>query len=124
MKTQTKNNRRNSASKSVALTTSSNIEVPTIKTSGSFDEMYNRDEKEVDRENKHHMAKNGKKLQLFARINDLKMRITKGEVALAQSLTDPTKDSVELKIELKCMNEELLIAQGLYVELFPEEVIK
>lgn len=88
----------------------------------SFDDLFNRDEKQVAKEKKFKMARNGKRLQLIAKINDLNMRHQQAQSTYEDSLINPTADSVAKYIEVKTVETELDIAKKIFSELFPNEV--
>lgn len=92
-------------------------------TSLNFDELFNQDDKEVDKKIKYHNNRKGKEVQLLARINQIQMRISKAQTDYRKSLVDPTKDSIELAIEIKALGEEQKIAEGVYRQLFPLSVL-
>ncbi len=86
----------------------------------TFDDVFNMDDKEKSRQITYIQKKEGKRLQLVAKINDLQMRMVKAESRFNISLTDPTIDSVDVKIEIKCLKDEKIIATDLFNQLFPE----
>lgn len=51
------------------------------------------------------------------------MRIVKAESRFNISLTDPTIDSVDLRVEIKCLKDEKAIATELFNQLFPETML-
>ncbi len=87
---------------------------------GSFDTIYQTDEKERAREISYQQKKEGKKVQLVAKLNDLNLRIMKAETRFNVSLTDPTIDTVQVAIEVKCLKEEHSIAKSIFNQLFPD----
>ena len=87
-----------------------------------FDAIYNMDEKEVNKQLLYKQNKEGKKLQLMAKYNDTKMKLVRTESKLNASFVDPTADSVDLCITMKCLNEEMDITKNLCIKLFPETV--
>lgn len=87
---------------------------------GSFDDVFNMDEKEKSRQISFMQKKEGKKLQLIAKMNDLQMRLVKAETIFNQSLTDPTIDSVDVMVEMDCLKKEKEIATQIFNRLFPE----
>lgn len=96
-------------------------ELPSILSDNlSFDAAFNMDDKDKKRQISYKQKKEGKKVQLMAKINDLNLKIMKCETAFAESLTDPTQDSVELMIKLKCFKEEKELTRNLFNQLFPE----
>ena len=89
----------------------------------TFDDVFNMDDKEKSRQITYTQKKEGKRLQLVAKINDLQMRLVKAESRFNVSLTDPTIDSVELRVEIKCLKDEKAIATELFNQLFPESML-
>lgn len=89
----------------------------------NFDELFNQDDKEVDKQVKYHTNKKGKQVQLLAKINQIQMRMAKAQTAYRKSLVDPTIDSVELAIEIKTLGEEQKIAESVLIQLFPDTKI-
>lgn len=87
----------------------------------SFDNIYNIDEKELSKQNSYNQKKIGKMGQLKAKLIDMQNRIAKCEQQFIVSLTDPTLDSVELRIQIECYQKEKEIATSLLKSLFPEE---
>lgn len=87
---------------------------------GSFDDVFNMDEKEKSRQISFMQKKEGKKLQLIAKMNDLQMRMVKAETRFNHSLTDPTIDSVDVMVEMDCLKKEKEIATQIFNRLFPE----
>ena len=92
-------------------------------TESSFDEIYNLDEKELTKKISYDQKKNGKRLQLGAKLSSIEDSITKAQNQYLMSLTDPTVDSVELKVEISVLNAEKAIAIEIYNQLFPEQKI-
>jgi len=86
----------------------------------NFDTIYNLDEKELHKKVSYDQKKNGKRLQLANKISVLDAEISKTENRYLMSLTDPTVDSVELKIEIRVLKEEKQVAFEIYNQLFPE----
>lgn len=86
----------------------------------SFDDIINQDEKELSKKMSNDKKRKGKMIQMTGKINDLHMRISAAETEFEKSLTDPTKDSVELGIQIKCDREELAFAIELFGQLFPK----
>lgn len=86
----------------------------------NFDTIYNLDEKELNKKVSYDQKKNGKRLQLAHKISGLDSDISKAENRYLMSLTDPTIDSVELKIEIRVLKEEKQVAFEIYNQLFPE----
>lgn len=84
-----------------------------------FDELFNQDDKEVDKKIKYHNSRKGKEVQLLARINQIQMSTAKAQTQYRKSLVDPTLDSIEIAIELKALSEEEKIAKAVYKQLFP-----
>jgi hypothetical protein len=85
---------------------------------GSFDDVFNMDEKEKSKQVTFVQKKQGKKLQLMAKINDLSSRLIKAESRFNLSLTDPTIDSVDVAVEMDCLKKERLIAGEIFARLF------
>jgi hypothetical protein len=114
MGTKTKNNSKNS----VALAKHMPLG---LNTKANFYELYNQDQKEVDKKMHFHQNRQGKKVQLLAAINNLQMKISKAEIDYTKSLVSPTTDSISLAIDIKALGEELKIAEAVYLQLFPQE---
>lgn len=87
----------------------------------TFDELYFRDEEVIKKEVKHKESKEGKRVQLFNDLNQIRLRITKLSNEYRASLVDPTKNSIDLKIDLLSAEKEMEIGKAIYNELFPEE---
>lgn len=106
------------STKSVSLATVNNSFA-----NATFDDVFNMDDKEKSRQITYTQKKEGKRLQLVAKINDLQMRLVKAESRFNVSLTDPTIDSVDLRVEIKCLKDEKAIATELFNQLFPESML-
>lgn len=115
MENETKNKNEKGLSKMVDIKNISNL---------SFDDMANMDEKDRKKLIATSGQKEGKRLQLMAKVNDLNGKITKTETAYAESILDSTIDSVDLMIKIKCWREERAIAIQLYNQLFPESPLQ
>lgn len=89
----------------------------------TFDQLFNQDDKEIDKKIKYHNNKKGKQVQLLAKINSIQMRISKAQTNYRKSLVDPTMDSVDIAIEIKTLNEEQKIAESVLKQLFPDTKI-
>lgn len=87
----------------------------------SFDNIFNMDEKELNRQMTYDQKKIGKRSQLQAKIIDVTNKYAKCEQRFKLSLIDPTIDSVELMIEMDCYNKEKEIAYKILHQLFPTE---
>lgn len=87
----------------------------------SFDNIFNMDEKELNRKMTYDQKKIGKKSQLQAKIIDLTNKEAKCEQRFKLSLIDPTMDSVDIMIEMDCYKKEREIAVQILRQLFPEE---
>lgn len=107
--------KKNETNKSVAL--AKNIDVKNM----SFADIMQLDEKELNKQMTYDQKMIGKRSQLMAKITDLTLKKTKVEQRFKTSLVDPTLDSVELKLEMDCMDKEIQIALGLMQQLFPED---
>lgn len=86
----------------------------------TFDQLFNQDDKEVDKQIKYHNNKKGKQVQLLAKINSLQMQISKAQTNYRKSLVDPTMDSVDIAISIKTLGEEQKIAESVLQQLFPD----
>lgn len=100
--------------KTVALTTKSNLEEM------SFDQIMELDEKEREKLINEGQKKDQKRLQLISKVGNVKNELTTLKNKYLKSLTDASVDTIGIKIEMKCKEEELKIAQEVYVMLFPE----
>jgi hypothetical protein len=89
-------------------------------TSASFEDIINQDEKDLNKKISNDQKRQGKMIQMTGKINELHMRIMKSETEFQKSMTDPTKDSVEIGIQIKCDREELAFAVELFGQLFPK----
>lgn len=87
----------------------------------SFEQIMNLDEKELNKQMSFDQKKNGKKSQLQAKVIDLTNRIGKCQTKFKLSLIDPTIDSVEIKVEIDCLEKEREIALSILQQLFPNE---
>lgn len=87
----------------------------------SFENIFNMDEKELNRQMTYDQKKIGKRSQLQAKIIDATNMYAKCEQRFKLSLIDPTVDSVELMIQMECFNKEKEIAYKILHQLFPEE---
>jgi hypothetical protein len=87
----------------------------------SFDDIMNLDEKELNKQMSLDQKKLAKKSQLQAKIIDINAKKSKAQHRFNLSLIDPTIDSVEMKIEIDCLNDEAKIAYQILVQLFPNE---
>lgn len=86
----------------------------------SFADIMQLDEKELNKQISYEQKMVGKKSQLMAKITDLNLKKMKIENRFKTSLTDPTLDSVDLKLELDCIDKEISIAVELLKQLFPD----
>lgn len=91
--------------------------------SQNFDQLFNQDDKEIDKQIKYHNNKKGKQVQLLAKINSLQMQISKAQTNYRKSLVDPTMDSVDIAISIKTLGEEQKIAESVLKQLFPDTKI-
>ena len=89
----------------------------------SFDDVFNMDDKEKNRSISYNQKKEGKRLQLVSKINQLQMRAIQAESKFNLSLTDPTQDSVDILVEIDCFKKEQKLAVDLHNQLFPENII-
>lgn len=87
----------------------------------SFEDIINQDDKDLNKQISNDQKRQGKMIQLTGKINELNMRIMKSETEFQKSLTDPTKDSIEMGIQIKCDREELAFAIELFGQLFPKQ---
>lgn len=85
----------------------------------SFEEIMGLDEKELNKQMSYQQKMIGKKSQLQAKVIDLTMKKEKAEQKFKTSLVDPTIDSVELRLEIDCLEKEIQVAKMLMNQLFP-----
>ncbi len=87
----------------------------------TFEDIISQDDKDLNKQISNDQKRQGKMIQMTGKISDLNMRIMKAEAEFSKSMTDPTKDSVELGIQIKCDREELAFAIELFGQLFPKQ---
>ncbi len=87
----------------------------------SFDTLFNKDEKQVAREIKYSEHKEGKKMQLLAQLNQIRMKSMKAQNEYKKSLIDPMANSIELQIEIMSLDREFEIGKNIFSQLFPDE---
>ncbi len=87
----------------------------------TFEDIINQDDKDLNKQISNDQKRQGKMIQMTGKISDLNMRIMKAEAEFNKSLTDPTKDTVEIGIQIKCDKEELAFAIELFGQLFPKQ---
>jgi hypothetical protein len=87
----------------------------------TFEDIISQDDKELKNQISKEQKMKGKMIQLTGKVNELNMRIMRSETEFNQSLVDPTKDSVEIGIQIKCDKEELAFAIQLFNQLFPKQ---
>jgi len=86
----------------------------------SFEDIIHQDDKSLEKEMSNDKKRNGKLIQLTSKINELNLRIMNAETKFNRSLTDPTLDSVQIGMEIRCDREELNFAMELFAQLFPK----
>ncbi len=86
----------------------------------SFDDIMKLDEKERKKLASQGQEKNSKRLQLISQVGTIKNEISTLETKYIESLTNPSINSIDLKVQIKCKLEEEKIAQEIFMTLFPE----
>ncbi len=86
----------------------------------SFDEINAMDDKERDKLINDGQKREQKRLQLISQIGKLKGDLTNLETKYLKSLMDSAMDTIQIRIEINCKEEESKIASEVYAYLFPE----
>lgn len=59
----------------------------------------------------------------MSKIADLNNRIESAQKSYFKSLTSAITDSVDIAIQIDCMEKEMTVAKRIYNQLFPEQPI-
>jgi DNA polymerase III alpha subunit len=86
-----------------------------------FDSLFDQDSKEIAKKREKSDKKEGKRIQLLAQINGVKLKKQKLKGMYVLSLTDPTTDSVSILMQMKSLEEEQQAAIEIFSFLFPNE---
>lgn len=95
-----------------------------MSSTADFETLFNEDDKELDKKIAFQRNKQGKKVQLLAKINNIQMQISDSEIKYRKSLVSPTIDSVDIAINIRALQEELKIAEAVFTQLFPKEAME
>ncbi len=89
----------------------------------SFDDIYQMDEKEKNKQLTHTQNKEGKRLALTSKLSLMQQERIELQNNYIKSLTDPKMDSVDIRVDMLSKEQEIGIAKDIYNQLFPDSKI-